>query len=161
MRKLPEVINEKEFEEILQYTIENCKRDYVVAFVMGFYQAMRVSEIVNLRLEHIKDGFIHIYQAKGKKDRIIPLLLQTMEYIQYLPVKASIRAIQHTINTVSEKVIGRRIHMHTLRHSFATYWLNQRSIDIRFIQKFLGHSNINTTQIYTHVQPADLKRVFA
>jgi len=64
--------------------------------------------------------------------------------------------LQRAVNRISVKALGKRIKFHTLRHSCAT-WMLDRGKDSRFIQQFLGHSRIQTTQIYTHVNPVSLK----
>jgi len=66
-------------------------------------------------------------------------------------------SLQTAINRLSERILGKRIHMHTLRHSAATYYLSQ-GMNIREVQQLLGHSNIQTTQIYTHVTTDDIKK---
>ena len=132
------------------------------AFMLGFYQAMRVSEVINLEKEDVNTltGFIHIKQSKGKKDRQIPVMKEIEYYIRYLPIKISRQGLHKAIKTKAKKILGKDIHFHTLRHSGATMYLNDRGIDIRFIKDFLGHSRLSTTEIYTHVTPIQLKKAF-
>jgi len=157
--KIPETITEEEFKKILKAT----KRIKLkTAFLLGFYECMRVSEVINLKPEDIntETGFIHIKQAKGKKDRQIPLMPEIKHYLRYLPIEISRQGLHKAIKVKAKKILNRDIYFHTLRHSGATMYLNDRGIDIRFIKEFLGHSRLSTTQIYTHVNPTQLKSAF-
>ena len=154
-RKIPETITEEELTQILKQTkITHHK----ISFALGFYQCMRVSEVVNLLPENIDKGqkLIRIKQAKGNKDRNIPIAPEVMKGLKHLPIGCGIRALQIAFNNKSEEVLGRRMKFHSLRHSGATHYLNVKKWDLRSLQVFLGHSNLNTTQIYTHVRPEDL-----
>lgn len=154
-RKLPEIISEEEFLEILKVTK---KSHHKIAFILGFYAAMRISEIVNLTPDNVDKGqkLIRIKQGKGKKDRNIPLPPQALRGLKHLPIKCGVRALQFALHKASLKALGRRIKYHTLRHSGATYYLTKKKWDVRFIQRLLGHSKLDTTAIYTHIQPDDL-----
>jgi integrase/recombinase XerD len=161
-RKIPDTISEEELIKIVQAT----KKDHhKVAFLLGFYQALRVSEVVNLRPEHIEQSkyLIHIKQSKGNKDRDIvvtkPLKLNEQTILRLrnkLPVGCSVRALQIAFKQKAKKVLGKDLHFHCLRHSGATWLLNKKKWDIRQVQRFLGHSKIQTTEIYTHVGSQDL-----
>jgi integrase/recombinase XerD len=73
--------------------------------------------------------------------------------------KMSPRSIQHAIKVSAERDgIEKPVHVHTLRHSFATHLL-ENGVDIRKIQKLLGHSNLQTTQIYTQVSSEEIKKI--
>ena len=135
---------------------------------------LRVSELVNLRLNDIDiDSCLVKTMGKGSKERIIPLgdyaLFYLKEYVykyRTLMMKDKIHDYIFVNNHGSkltrqgffkiikelakEKGINKDISPHTLRHSFATHLLD-RGADLRSIQEMLGHSNIATTQIYTHI----------
>jgi len=159
MRKLPETISEEEVKQLIKATKKNKIK---AAIILGFYQCMRVSEIINLKKSDIDmpRGFVHIKQAKGKKDRDIPLMPPTTFYLRFLPINMTRQGLHKAIKNLSKKIIKKEIHPHTLRHSGASFYLNEKRIDIRFIQDLLGHSRLSTTQIYTHVNPQQLKNAF-
>lgn len=157
--KLPQVISIGEVEQL----IKSAKKNKVkCAIVLGFYQGMRVSEVISLQKENIdiEQGFIHIKQGKGNKDRDIPIQEEAKFYLRYLPVEITRQGLHKQIKLLGKKVLNKNIHFHTLRHSGATYYLNEKGIDIRYIQTFLGHSRLSTTQIYTHVNSQQLKNAF-
>lgn len=152
---IPETITEEELIRILK-AIEKPKLR--LAFVLGFYACMRVSEVIKLREEHIDRGqrIIRIKSAKGQKDRNIPIPPQALRGLRELPINCTARLLQMRIKEYGKKVLKKDIHFHTLRHSGATYYLNKKKWSTRQVQQLLGHSRIVTTEIYTHVTPADL-----
>ena len=154
MRKLPKTISENEFLAIIK-SIENKK--HRLAFMLGFYECMRVSEVAKLQPSNIdKDrGFIHIIAGKGNKDRDIPIMKPVERGLNLLPIGIGIRGLQKAF-----KKYFPQYHFHTLRHSGATMYLNDKKKDIRVIQQLLGHSRLDTTQIYTHITPDNLKSEF-
>lgn len=161
-RNIPATITEQELIAILKATTKPKKR---LAYMLGFYQALRVSEVAKLQPGDIdinKHTFF-IRQGKGNKDRVIPivkpLLLKErtiISYLQHLPIETTTRALQISFKRIAKKVLGKDLHFHTLRHSGATWLLNKKKWDIRQVQVFLGHSKLQTTEIYTHVTPTDL-----
>lgn len=153
MRILPKTISESEFLEGLKKVKNNKIK---LAFMLGFYQCMRVSEVVKLQLDNVdkERGFIHIKQAKGEKDRDIPIMPPIRAGLNHLPVGIGIRWLQK----LAQRYYG--VKFHTFRHSGATMYLNDKKVDIRQIQQLLGHSRLDTTQIYTHVSPIQLKEAF-
>jgi integrase/recombinase XerD len=160
--KLPQTITEEEFVKVIKKVRKN---HHKAAFILGFYQGLRVSEVINLKPENIRfnEHIIEIKQAKGKKDRHIPivkpLLMGEQTVIRALrrvPITCSIRALQISFKGYVNKVLKRDLHFHTLRHGSATWLLNKKKWDSRQVQRFLGHSRLETVQIYTHVSPQDL-----
>lgn len=152
MKPLPYTITETEFIEVIR-KVKNKK--HKLAFMLGFYAGLRVSEIIHLRKQDISDGFIHVLQGKGSKDRDIPIPKPLNLILKHLPVGMTRQALHKAIKKYFPKA-----HMHTLRHSCATYYLNDKGMDVMQVKALLGHSDVKTTQIYTHVRPEHLKRKF-
>ena len=138
---------------------------------------LRVSECVNLKIGDLEldEGIGWVRRGKGAKDRAIffsKLLIDELKkYIQTLAESEiylfpsrdgwhlSTRNIQKIIKLAAKKAkIPKKVTAHKLRHSFATHNLD-KGVDIRIIQELLGHSDLSTTQIYTHVANRDIKRL--
>lgn len=153
--KLPDTITEEELMEVLKVTKQPHHR---AAFVLGFYQCMRVSEIVNLKKEDIRRDtkMLYLKQAKGHKDRHIPIAPESVKYLKHIPMKCGIRALQLAWNSSTEKSLGNSRNFHMLRHSGITHYIVKKKWDIMMVQRMAGHSKIATTQIYTHINPTDL-----
>jgi integrase len=161
-KKLPETITEEEFVTLLKEVRKNHHR---AAFILGFYQGMRISEVVNLTQENIRvnEKLLLIKDSKGGKDRHIPILKPTklgeqtvIRALKEVPISCGVRALQIAFKNYSKKALNRDLHFHTLRHGCATWLLNVKKWDPRQTQRFLGHSRLDTTMIYTHVSPQDL-----
>ena len=154
-RKIPETITEEEFLKIIK-VIKDKKRK--LAYMLGFYEAMRISEVVNLKQEHIDKGrrLIRIKEAKGMKDRNIPIAPEVLNGLKHLPISVGIRALQISFKHISKKVLNKDLHFHTLRHSGASHYINKKKWDVKSVQVFLGHARISTTEIYLHVNPEGL-----
>ena len=152
--KLPEVITEEELIKIIKLTKQ---KKYKLAILLGFYECMRIGEITKLRKDHTNKQLklIQIKQAKGNKDRDVPIMKPVKHVLRNLPIGLGVRSLEKWV-----KRYWPDIHFHTLRHSSDTFYLNDKGLDIRYIQLLLGHSNLSTTQIYTHVNPQNLKDKF-
>lgn len=164
-RKLPEVLSKEEVGLMLKIS-ENKKHKCLLALIYSC--GLRRNEVINLRLEDVdKERMqIRIRSGKGDKDRTVqlsPVLLNAMReyYKEYKPNewlfegqkggKYSAESIFRVVKDTALKAgITKRVYPHILRHSFATHNLEQ-GIDIRYIQEWLGHESIKTTQQYTHV----------
>ena len=173
-KKLPSVLTKEETKKILS-SLET-KKSKLIASLM-YACGMRVSEIINLKINDFdfEEKIGQIRQAKGKKDRIfnIPQFLlndlkkqfkkqkeKNQEYLFTGPKgRLSSRNIQKIVSNAAKRAgINKHVSCHTLRHSFATHLL-ENNVDIRKIQELLGHSNLSTTQIYTHVSQQELRKI--
>lgn len=155
-QKLPEVITEENLIKIMEATKQPHHR---LAFALGFYECMRVGEIVNLQPENINKQMklILIKQGKGSKDRNIPIAPEILKGIKFLPIKCGVRALEIAFKNKCEEVLQRKdLHFHSLRHSGITHYLVKKKWSSLEVQRLAGHSKIATTQIYTHINPQDL-----
>ncbi len=170
----PRTLSKEEVRQLFS-KIKNEKSNLIASII--YAAGLRVSEITNLQVKDInlseKVGYIN--QSKGNKDRIfnIPDFLfdqikrQVKRQTQFKQTylfsgrsggKISTRNIQKIISKAAKRAELRNVHTHTLRHSFATHLLED-GVDIRKIQELLGHSNLSTTQIYTHISNKELKKI--
>lgn len=173
-KKLPVVLSRKEIKDLLDNT-ENSKHRLLIELL--YSTGLRLSECINLKYSDLdlNDGIGWVRMGKGSKDRIfIVSELFKNDLLAYVENtgsdgkgyiftvngrKMSPRAVQHAIKVSAERAgIEKDVHVHTLRHSFATHLL-ENGVDIRKIQKLLGHSNLQTTQIYTQVSSEEIKKI--
>jgi site-specific recombinase XerD len=167
-KKLPRVID-SEFIKSKLNQIENLKHRTILT--LTFSVGLRVSEIVNLKIEDIdsKRMLIHIKNAKGKKDRIVPLSQTVLELLrqywkEYRPEHYLFNGQtgqQYSVGScqkIYKKYIDSNSSIHALRHSAFTALL-ESGTDLRIIQKIAGHSSSKTTEIYTHVSNQMLNKV--
>jgi len=173
-RKIPSVLTKDEVKRLLE-VLPSKKSKLMVSLVYAC--GFRVSELANLKTSNLdfKEKVGYLRQAKGKKDRIfnIPLFLiqdlekqtkeqqtNNQEYLFSGPNgKLSDRNLQQIVRHAAKKAgINKKISPHTLRHSFATHLL-ENGVDIRKIQELLGHADLSTTQIYTHISTEELKKI--
>ena len=144
-----------------------------MAYACGF----RVSELINLKVDDLnfEERIGYVRQGKGRKDRVfnIPQKLANKLQKQVQQQKElnqvylfsgrngalTDRNLQKIVRNSAKKAeINKDVHPHTLRHSFATHLL-EAGTDIRMIQELLGHADLSTTQIYTHVSTEELKKI--
>lgn len=175
-RKLPDVLSYVEIELLLLKPDTSNKiglRDKAILEIM-YSSGLRVSELINLELNNInfEESFLNVF-GKGAKERLIPIgkialkwlgryILESRPYLANTKSKnfvflnargyqMSRMAIWLIVDKYAKLAnIKKKIHPHTLRHTFATHLL-EGGADIRVIQELLGHSDISTTQIYTHI----------
>jgi integrase/recombinase XerD len=167
-KKLPKVIDGDYIKSQL-YKIKNIK--HRVILTLAYSVGLRVSEVVNLKIEDIdsKRMLIYIKNAKGRKDRIVPLSQHVLELLreyfrEYKPKQYlfnGLNSSQYSIGScqkIYKKYIDNSSSIHTLRHSSFTNLL-ESGTDLKIIQKIAGHSSIKTTEIYTHVSTSLLNKV--
>lgn len=179
---LPKFLNRTEIESLLlvpDVSGEIGLRDRAILELM-YACGLRVSEAVDLKIADVElDAGILTCTGKGNKMRKVPIGTSAVEWLKsYLVLRRRKEnvEIQNLFVTTSGKPLNRQIIFlfikeyaekiglkdvspHTLRHSFATH-LVQNSADIRSVQQMLGHADISTTQIYTHITDAHLRKTY-
>lgn len=165
-KKLPIVLSVEEIQSMFS-VCENLKHKVILGLLYSC--GFRVSELINLKWSHIDRSrmIINIIQAKGKKDRQIglnPIIVGLLEryYRKYKPkeyvlngqnnsLQYSDRSVNEVIKQLAAKAgIKKKVHTHLIRHCYATHMV-EKKVDINLIQKFLGHSNVKTTNMYLHI----------
>ncbi|MCS7029538.1 MAG: tyrosine-type recombinase/integrase [Bacteroidia bacterium] len=172
-QKLPNVLSKEEIQKILD-ACSNIKHKAILATIYGC--GLRLSEVLNLKIADIdsKRMLLKINQSKGNEDRYVPLpqnLLELLrEYYKICLPKVYLfegekggmyaaRSVQNILKKCLLKTdIKKSVSVHTLRHTYATHLLEQGT-DIRIIQMLLGHKNLKTTQIYTHISSPVIEQV--
>lgn len=178
-QRLPKVLTIEEINNLLNQDLS--KLNSVITELL-YGCGLRVSELVNLKITDydLKSKFLEC-TGKGSKDRIVPLGKKAVQAIKnflperdYLLKKFNLQTKFLLVNEKGKKVTrqeiytfiheqGKKLHKsispHTLRHSFATHLL-ENGADLRVVQELLGHSNVSTTQLYTHISKKRLKEVY-
>ena len=179
-KRLPQFLTEEEvtkFIEAPKLDNDMGRRDRAILETL-YSTGIRVSELVGLDMDSI-DFISNIVKVagKGKKERLVPIGNRAIRAIQdYIEKrkhkekavflnKSGKRLSTRSVVNITEKYIRmagvrEKLSPHALRHSFATHLLN-RGADLRAVQELLGHVNLSTTQIYTHMTTEKLKSVYA
>lgn len=153
-------IREDDFLQILEYTP---KRRHRIAMLMAWGAGLRLSEVINLEQKDFdfEHNQLMVRQGKGKKDRIVPIPKGfSEEHLHHIPFKFENRSLQKAFaracdNSGIRDKKPNRITFHSLRHGFATHCLRQ-GINLRSIQRMLGHSDLSTTGIYLDMFPDEI-----
>lgn len=178
-KKLPNFLSEEETLTLIESTDTDKSselRDRAI-FETLYSTGIRVSELVGLN-EHSVDSIGNVIRVmgKGRKERIVPIgekaIEALMAYAQVRSKKSgalflnktggrlTTRSIRNIINKYIQRAgLHKKVSPHAIRHSFATHLLN-RGADLRSVQELLGHMNLSTTQIYTHLTTEKLKSVY-
>lgn len=172
-KKLPKYLKEEEVRKLLNAPPRKKTRDRLILRIL-YRCGLRVSELVNLRIEDIDftEGMITVRGGKGNKDRVIPVDGDTLDLIEFYMADAeegvlilsqrgeplSTRQVERIVKKYAEKAdINKNVYPHMLRHSFAVHCL-KAGMNLRSVQKMLGHSSLTTTQIYLDLTGEDIKR---
>lgn len=178
-KPLPKFLSEKEMEALVEAPPDDTEaglRDRAIMETL-YSTGIRVSELVGMNEESI-DPISNIakVEGKGKKERLVPIGDKAIEAIHgYLGMrkkqaralflnKRGTRLTDRSVRNIIKKYILKaslimHVSPHMMRHSFATHMLDHGA-DLRSVQELLGHSNLSTTQIYTHVTTERLKKVY-
>jgi len=181
-KHLPSFLTEGEVTKLIESAFAKDKNDILGlrdrAILEVFYSSgLRISELVGLNIDDIDfiSGILKV-RGKGKKERIVPIGDQALCAIKKYLDKKKNQTPAVFLNKNNKRlttrgvrgIVDKHIHSvgirqgvspHTLRHSFATHLLN-RGADLRTVQELLGHANLSTTQIYTHLTTDKLKSVY-
>ena len=182
-RILPESLTTNEVDDLLSVHNEKTDkglRDKAI-FELMYSSGLRVTELCSLKIEDVsfEGKYLRIF-GKGKRERIVPINDSALDilrryintsrvimvkgkntrelFLNFRGDKISRVGIWKIVKeTMRKSGIEKNVHPHTLRHSFATH-LIQHGADLRAVQRMLGHSDITTTEIYTHVDASHLKK---
>ncbi|MFP3872697.1 MAG: site-specific tyrosine recombinase/integron integrase [Candidatus Aenigmatarchaeota archaeon] len=172
-KKLPKYLKEDEVRKLLNAPEREKIRDRLILRIL-YRCGLRVSELTSLRIEDIgfEEGMITVRGGKGDKDRIVPIDDETLDLIQLYKKDAeegvlilsqrgealSTRQVERLVKKYADKTdIKKNVYPHMLRHSFAVHCLKS-GMNLRSVQKMLGHSSLTTTQIYLDLTGEDVKR---
>ena len=181
-QRMPEQLSREEMEKLLSFPAEKFDDIRTLTMVEMLYATgLRVSELIQLQLENVntEEGWVLAF-GKGGKQRFVPMHPVCCARIkQYLALreahfasksivgselflnnrgqKISRQCVWHDLAALGRKAgISQPLHPHLFRHTFASHLL-QGGADLRSLQEMLGHANLTTTQIYTHLDVSDLK----
>jgi integrase/recombinase XerD len=185
-KTLPKVLSVSQVEELLseptKQSTPEAIRDKTMLEVL-YATGMRVTELITLNVDDVNldDGFIRCF-GKGSKERLIPIHEQAIRdliaYIQETRPQIARQDEQALFVNMRGRRLTRQglwlilknyaktlgieneITPHTLRHSIATHLLHSGKMNLRELQEFLGHANISTTQIYTHLTSEHVRKVY-
>ncbi|TCD18680.1 tyrosine recombinase XerC [Pseudomonas sp. IC_126] len=180
-KRLPRLLDTDRAMQLLDGGIEDDfigHRDH--AMLELFYSSgLRLAELIGLNLDQldVPAGLVHVH-GKGNKERVLPIGRKAREALQaWLPLRTlsnpadgavfvsqqgrrlGARAVQLRVRQAGVRELGQHLHPHMLRHSFASHVL-ESSQDLRSVQEMLGHADIGTTQIYTHLDFQHLAKVY-
>jgi len=187
-KRLPSFLDEESVHQLIEspdQTTANGKRDRAI-LELFYSTGMRLSELIGLTISDLKkeEGLIKI-RGKGRKERIVPVGRKAMDAVnEYLQDEKELRLKDHVLSgdrplfvmkegrRMYPQAVGRMVKKyigmvsevekkspHILRHSFATHMLNHGA-DMRAVKELLGHESLSTTQVYTHVSSARMKKVY-
>jgi len=177
--KIPKLTGRKKKKQIkfltqneVHYFAKRSHISYKIMILLSFYCGLRSDEILKIKPKHInfENKTIKI-TGKGNRERLVPvidvIMVKLVEYLNYkidmetdtepyVFSKASI-TWRKFCQREGQRILGKEIHPHMLRHSSATY-LFGKGLDLKKLKEFLGHSSISTTEIYAHIDKTQLEK---
>ncbi|MFK3797419.1 MULTISPECIES: tyrosine recombinase XerC [unclassified Pseudomonas] len=180
-RRLPKTLDADRALQLLEGGVEDeflARRDHAI-LELFYSSGLRLSELTGLNCEQLDlaDGLVQVL-GKGNKTRVLPVGRKAREalaawlkqralanpqddavFVSQQGRRLGPRAIQVRVKVAGERELGQNLHPHMLRHSFASHLL-ESSQDLRGVQELLGHADITTTQIYTHLDFQHLSNVY-
>ena len=183
-KRLPEVLSIEEIESLIEVAQEptNLMKRNLAMIELLYGSGLRISELIELKTDdlHINMGFINVI-GKGDKERIVPIGNEAAKalktYLESARLHLSKTSTPYVFLNRFGKPISRvgfykilkdlgikaniqkEVSPHMLRHSFATHLLNA-GVDLRYVQEMLGHTDVSTTEIYTHLNKQALIRIY-
>ncbi len=172
-KKLPKYLKERDIRRLLAAPDREHLRDRVMLRIL-YRCGLRVSELTHLHIEDIDfpEGTLTVRQGKGGKDRVVPVDDMTLDIIEMYIGDAkegvlitsnttgkqiSTRQVERIVDKYARQVgISQKVYPHMLRHSFAVHCL-KAGMNLRTVQKMLGHSSLTTTQVYLDLTSDDVK----
>lgn len=185
-KSLPDAISISQVRQLIdqpaKLSTPEAKRDRAMLGLL-YASGMRVSELVSLNLNDVdtKGCYVRCF-GKGNKERLVPIYQQAADVVEEYATEVRPRLVHSDteqalfVNQRGERLtrqglwqilkayaksagLGKKVTPHTLRHSFATHMLSGGA-DLRSVQELLGHANISTTQIYTHLTSEHIRRTY-
>ncbi|MGC8955322.1 MAG: site-specific tyrosine recombinase/integron integrase [Fervidobacterium sp.] len=166
-KKIPNFLTIDEVKAIIEAFNEEKELKYKTIILLLYFCGLRVSELCNLKVEDVSfyPPYVKVVMGKGNKDRLVPISDSVVPFLEryvqkYKPkiyfIESRGKAIHPaTVFRIVKRAakragITKKIHPHTLRHSFATH-LIMNNVNVKIVQELLGHANLSTTSIYLHV----------
>ena len=188
-KELPQFLSLEQAKKILNLPLGNDEKAFRERLILELFYAtgIRISELISIRFKNIRleEGIIYII-GKGKKERVVmigrkvqksmrcyqkflydrqmtghnfflfPALRNKTNIKKHISVKTVYNIVKKYLRQISN---DEKLSPHSLRHTFATHMLNNGA-DLMAIKDLLGHSSLSSTQVYTHLQPEKLKKIY-
>lgn len=171
MKDITDYLEKFQIDIMLEAAAICSTRDYLIIRIL-WRTGIRVNELLHIRLADLEHhtNMVRIVRAKGNKQRRVPIDPGTLAQLQAY-IDSNIIAWEAPIFPITQqwvrmlinkyaKLIGKNVHPHTFRHSFAINSV-RHGVDLRRLQQVLGHTNINTTSVYLKFNDQDLQEVYA
>jgi len=181
-QRVPKFVSERDMEKLLSFPARDrfAQMRTIAAIELLYAAGLRISELLSLRLEAVnaQQGWIRVF-GKGAKERVVPVhsaalaALKKYLFLRQAKFGGGAAAAEIFVNRSGRKLsrvqlwkdiaklgkeadVSAGLHPHLFRHTFASH-LVQGGADLRAVQEMLGHSSLNTTQIYSHVEKSGVK----